>query len=128
MCPAVRASPAESSAAHPAPLWAVLPPLWSLTLEPRRLRPARLSSRLRHPPWPVAVRPAEAVPRVAPVRQAEVPPVAVLVQVVPVRAVQVETRVLSVAVLRRPVARVAVLPPVAVPPVALPQAPVVVHR
>jgi hypothetical protein len=117
------------SVAHPVPWSAVLPPLCSLTQEPRPLRPARLSSRLRHPLWPVEL-PAE--PRVVPVRQAEVLLVAALVQVVPeqaapVRAVPVETRVLSVAVPRWPVVRGAEPPPVAVQPVALRQVPVVVH-
>lgn len=111
----------------------MLPPLWSLTQEPRPLRPALLLSRRQHPLSPV-VKPRVAVPV-----QAEQAPVAqvreVLVQVVravPVREVQArvvpaETRALLAAVPRRPVLREAEPPPVVVPQAVLPQVPAVVH-
>ncbi|WP_194166370.1 hypothetical protein [Mycolicibacterium sp. P9-22] len=125
VCPVVSESPAEWSAVHLVPWSVVLPPLWSLTQEPRPLRPVLLSSRLRHPRSRVArlaEGPRVVAPQVAPVRRAEVPVRAVpeqvaLVRAVPVRvapvlvalvrAVPEQMRVLSVAVPRRPVVQVA---------------------
>jgi hypothetical protein len=114
------------SAVRPVPLWAVLPPLWSLTQEPRPLRPAPLLSRLPHPLSAVAAPPvepaqAEVLPVVAP-REEVLPVVARAAQE---RAVPAEMRARSVAVPRRPVAPEVELPPVAVRQAALRQAPVV---